>query len=1155
MATIDSLRQSLQQKATEAASSSKQPLPDALRSAGADILRHGSAWTTIQEFIVPQLLKLSSPILRHRRDVRVLEINPGPKSVLGFLPRHWRRGIAAYSAYEPNALFATQLEEWLRPASEMESPMPGLMFPPRVFRVPFDMDCIKQYGEDLMGHFDIILFGHGIYNMNPRREYIEGALRMLKCDSGPTLLVVIHHDEILHFDGLVCHRTDFFPNGSIGVENNDEVLDSFSAFVAGFTMLEADVDVPIRAGWRELCRTLGRREDAYPNRLCFSSPYMMVTFTRHATGLCDLIKHVPLLSEDSMVRSREGRTHRPAGIVRPEDNEQVGHCIRWALKHETGLTIIGGGHSGHSIWPNVVAVDMSHCGVEIYKDSDRKEVFAGTGCTTGDIIGKAMAAGLTVPLGTRPGVGAGSWLQGGIGYMARTHGLACDAIVGATIVSLDSGQVLHVGKMPNQEKILDAKHTKIDADLLWALKGGGTNFGIVSDVVFEAYTAPTYEVRNWAVPMGDRSEVRLKLADFDDIAKKLPRNSSISGYLYWEADEMHLGVAMFRSREGKSALETTISIDAALGMAQDIKTVDGGELFKTEMYMSGKYGGQGEGRTSSFKRCVFLKHIGDAEITDVLVAAVKTRPSPLCYIHLIQGGGAVSDVAADATAFGCRDWDFACVITGVWPCNEGRTQMASQAATQWVYDVARDLLPLSRGAYGADLGPDPRDAALAARAFGPNLRRLTRLKRRFDPGNVLAYACPLKEPVTHKLIILVTGESCTGKDYCAQFWASFFIACTKENLTAHVVSISDDTKREYASATGADLDRLLRDRAYKEQHRPALTAFFQDQVRRRPRLPEEHFLNAVGRAGDADVLLITGMRDEAPVPSFWPLVPDRKLLEVRVIAEPNPWQGSRRFHDKDDDSENRSNGGSNLTALDYRPSFVFNNNITGPDGEDRMEMFAQNHLLPFFHDDLQQLADMVPFVPDFPRPGINFRHVLNIAQHPGGLALCTSLLRGGFFYQWTISIDWTKVGDWTRVGALVSCETGGFVFASALAARLKLPLVLVRKAGKLPSPTVSVTKSSSHISSPGSNESKEEQIEIDRDAIPRDTTVVVVDDVLATGKTLCAVFQLLIEAGVGAKNIGAMAVAEFPVHRGREMLYRRGFGGISIQSLLIYGGA
>jgi adenine phosphoribosyltransferase len=186
---------------------------------------------------------------------------------------------------------------------------------------------------------------------------------------------------------------------------------------------------------------------------------------------------------------------------------------------------------------------------------------------------------------------------------------------------------------------------------------------------------------------------------------------------------------------------------------------------------------------------------------------------------------------------------------------------------------------------------------------------------------------------------------------------------------------------------------------------------------------------------------------------------------------------------------------------------------------------------------------MVRKIPDFPRPAVEFRHVLGISQQKGGLALCTSLLQAHF------------TGDWAKVDAVVCCEVGGFVYASALALRVDVPLVLIREAGKLPPPAISVIKPPSHISSLASNSSKERRIEMERDVVPRGASVVVVDDVLSTGETLCAVLQLLDEAGIGADDISVMAVAEFPAHRGRELLRQRGFGRVNIQSLLVLGGA
>lgn len=1161
MATLNALEQALRQRAKATTSSLKQPLSDTQYSAGFDILVRGSGWMTYQDFIIPQLSQLLAPLFNSRIHISALEIGPGPQSLFGYLPGRLKRKIRKYTAFEPNGLFATRLEEWFGYTSETEPPLPCLENPPTIHRLPFvlqdDVGSGTSTGRrDNDEKYDIVLFCHSMYGMKPKYRFIERALEMLVERPQGGMVAVFHRDGALHLDGLVCHRTASFPTGVVNVADDDEVLDCFASFVAGFIMQDVDVDKAIRLDWRRVCRALGRREEAHPDQLLFSSPDFMVAFTQHATSLPELTAQVPLVKGDKTIKNREARLHRPASIVRPTEVRHVQQCVRWALKHRVGLAVIGGGHSGHCLWPNMVSVDMGAfdqvhilTAGEDGRDSGSDSgslVVAEAGCKTGDIIRKTMAAGVTVPLGSRPSVGAGLWLQGGIGHLARLHGLACDVIVGAVMVSVDSSQVLCVGCVPSQHRPAGAVRPENESDLLWAMKGAGTNFGIVVSVTFKSCAAPTYLARNWVVPLSNNLEARLRISDFDKlVARKLPRNCSADAYLYWDAGQLHLGVTMFESSTTRLTfvIPTPTPVGAIWGSEDDFKAVDGVGLFEAEMYVSGMHGGHGGGKTSSFKRCLFLKCIGEANVADRLVAAVETRPSPLCYLHLLQGGGAVGDVVAEATAFGCRDWDFACVITGVWPRDQDGTEVA-RSAVRWVYNVAEELLPLSSGAYGADLGPDPRDAVLAAKAFGPNQPRLARLKHSLDPGNVLAYACPLpKAPMEQKLIILVTGQSCAGKDYCADVWVSVFIRCTHKSLTVRAVSISDATKREYAAATGADLSRLLLDRAYKEQHRPALTTFFQGQARQRPRLPEEHFLNVVYGAVDVDVLLITGMRDEAPVAALSHLVPDSRLLEVHVQASEQTRHIRRGCHGGDgggDDNKDSHNSGSNLTALDYRPSLIFDNDTIGNEAAKR---FAEHYLLPFVHDDLQRLAKMVPQLPDFPRPGIEFHHVLGISQQPGGLALCTSLLQAHF------------TGDWAKVDAVACCEVGGFVYASALASRVDVPLVLIREAGKLPPPTVSVIKPLSHISSLASHDSKEKRIEMERNVVPRGASVVVVDDVLSTGETLCAVLQLLDDAGIGIEDISIMVVAEFPVHRGRERLRQRGFGRINVQSLLVFGEA
>ncbi|KAK4080200.1 CAZyme family AA7 [Trichoderma harzianum] len=1146
MATLDALKRALRQKATFPT----QPLSDEQYSAGFDILLQGPGWKTYQDFIFPQLSQVLTTLFNSRIRVSLLEIGPGPKSVLGYLPDDQRRKINRYAAFEPNGSYATELQEWL----ETQSPLPCLESHPDIYRVPFTLDSIVTDANDGHGEFDVVLFCHSLYGMKPKRKFIERALEMLVVQPEGGVVVVFHRDGA-DFGGLICHKTASFPSGTVCVADDDKMLDKFSSFIAGFVMQDKDKDEAVHVEWRKVCRDLGRRQEAHPGRLFFSAPEVMMAFNHHATMLPELTAQMLLAKEDRTVKNWEARLHRPASIVRPTKIQHVQKCVQWALKHGVGLTVIGGSHSGHCLWPNVVAVDMEafdQVHVQALRDNGTDPDFhsgsliiAGAGCKTGDILRAAMAAGLTVPLGARPSVGAGLWLQGGLGHLARLHGLACDSIVGFIMVSVNSAQVLCVGHVPNEYWPTSGVRPEYEAELLWAMKGAGTNFGIVTSVIFKAYPAPVYTVRNWIVPLNDDFEARRRLTEFDRlIASNLPRNCSADAYLYCDAGRLQLGITTIEACTTKSISETPTLADTILGPECNLKVVDSVGLFDAEMYVSGMHGGHGGGKTSSFKRCLFLKDIGASDVSAILVAAIESRPTALCYLHLLQGGGAVADVVPNATAFGCRDWDFACVVTGVWPRHHDGTETA-QAAIEWVYHVARTLLPLASGAYGADLGPDPRDADLAEKAFGPNRPRLARLKQHADPCKVLAYACPLPEaPIGPKLIVLVTGEHGAGKDYCADVWASVFNTSSPKPPMARVVSISDVTKREYAAATGADLDALLQDRAYKEQHRPALTAFFQDQVLQRFRLPEEHFMNVVYGAVDVAVLLITGMRDEAPVAALSHLVPDSRVLEVRVRSreETRHARGCYQIGDEVVDQKNKDgiNGTNGERDSDWCPNLIFYNDTPG---SEIAEEYGQLHLLPFFSEDLQKLANMVRSVPDFPRSGIEFRHLLDISQQPGGLKLCVSLFRSHF------------AGDWNKIEAVVCCEAGGFIFASALASEINLPLVLIREAGKLPPPVASVVKRPSHISHSTPNSSREKKMEMERDAIRRGASVLVVDDVLATGETLCAVLQLLSEAGVSADHISVMVVAEFPVHRGRELMRRCGFGRVSIQSLLVFGGA
>lgn len=193
MTNLDALKHALREQAAAASSSPKQPLSDTQYSAGFYTLVQGSGGATYRDFIVPQLSRLLDPLFALRDDVSVLEIGPGPESVLGSLPSGLRRKIKKYTAFEPNNLYADRLAQWLgNLVSEAEVPFPSLGSSPKIRNVPFTVD--GSLGVD--DKFDVVLFCHSMYGMKPKGEHIVCALDLLVVQPDDGMVVVFHRDGV-----------------------------------------------------------------------------------------------------------------------------------------------------------------------------------------------------------------------------------------------------------------------------------------------------------------------------------------------------------------------------------------------------------------------------------------------------------------------------------------------------------------------------------------------------------------------------------------------------------------------------------------------------------------------------------------------------------------------------------------------------------------------------------------------------------------------------------------------------------------------------------------------------------------------------------------------------------------------------------------------
>ena len=166
---------------------------------------------------------------------------------------------------------------------------------------------------------------------------------------------------------------------------------------------------------------------------------------------------------------------RPRLIVRPTGAADVIAAIAFAREHGLPVSVRGGGHNvaGNALGDDGLAIDLSEMrGVRV--DPEHRVARVEGGATLGDVDHETQAQGLATPLGvvSRTGV-AGLTLHGGLGFLARHHGLSCDNLIGADVVTAD-GRLVTATRQRN-------------TDLLWALRGGGGNFGVVTSLEYQLH--------------------------------------------------------------------------------------------------------------------------------------------------------------------------------------------------------------------------------------------------------------------------------------------------------------------------------------------------------------------------------------------------------------------------------------------------------------------------------------------------------------------------------------------------------------------------------------------------------------------------------------------------------------------------------------------
>ena len=411
---------------------------------------------------------------------------------------------------------------------------------------------------------------------------------------------------------------------------------------------------------------------------------------------------------------------RPAAVVRCLGTSDVVECVRFALEHELLLCIKGGGHNiaGLAVADGALMLDMSLMR-GVWVDPRARIAHAQAGCLLGEVDRETQLHGLAAVLGFISLTGVtGLTLGGGIGYLTRRWGWTSDNVAGMDVVSADATLV-----RANRDE---------NADLFWGLRGGGGNFGVVTGIDYVLHeVGPEMVGGAVAWPAGEAPQV---LELYRELAASAPPELTLVTLMRpapaapWLPVEWH----------GKPIVMMVACHTGDLGDAEKavapIKTFGRpiGDVLTRRTYVQMQSlldATQPKGRRYYWKS-EYLPRIEPALCEKVMEHAARIQ-SPYSAVILFQMDGALNQLAADHSPVGNRDAKYMLNIAGSWERPED-----DAANIQWVRDAWNDMKGFSTGGTYLNFLTEDDGADRTQAALGDALHRLSKVKARWDPGNV-----------------------------------------------------------------------------------------------------------------------------------------------------------------------------------------------------------------------------------------------------------------------------------------------------------------------------------------------------------------------------------------------------------------------------------
>jgi FAD/FMN-containing dehydrogenase len=409
----------------------------------------------------------------------------------------------------------------------------------------------------------------------------------------------------------------------------------------------------------------------------------------------------------------------PGVVVRAAGAADVIRAVRFATERGLPIAVRGGGHNiaGSAVCDDGVMIDLSRMNA-VQIDPHAQRAWIGPGATLGDIDKETQAFGLVLPTGINSTTGiAGLTLGGGFGWLTRAFGMTIDNLLSADVVTA-RGELVHASPGKN-------------ADLFWALRGGGGNFGIVTSFEFRLHPLGPEVLAGLIVHPFDQAADLLKA--YRDLVAAAPDRLTVWVVMrkapplpFLPAEWHGREVLVFAACYAGPPAEGEAAVAALRKLGKPIADVIGPVPFsgwQTAFDPLLTPGARNYWKTHDFTA------LSDGAI-GVLTREVANLPGPECEVFLAQVGGAMARVPADATAYPYRNSHFIMNVHTRW-----REAADDERYVAWARALYKATAPFATGGAYVNFMPAD-DADRIENVYGPNFRRLSELKGKWDPENL-----------------------------------------------------------------------------------------------------------------------------------------------------------------------------------------------------------------------------------------------------------------------------------------------------------------------------------------------------------------------------------------------------------------------------------